>query len=53
MYIVHIITVIRVHIIKKQYICWIKPPYGWIKLNSDVACKGNCDVWVCGELFRN
>ncbi|CAJ2627891.1 unnamed protein product [Trifolium pratense] len=35
------------------YIGWKKPPEGWIKLNSDGACKGNNDISGCGGLFRN
>ena len=29
------------------------PPEGWIKLNSDGACKGNGEYSGCGDLFRD
>jgi ribonuclease HI len=35
------------------YIGWRRPLEGWIKLNSDGACKGNNDISGCGGIFRN
>jgi len=35
------------------YIGWKRPPKGWIKLNSDGACKGNNETLGCGGLFCN
>jgi ribonuclease HI len=35
------------------YIGWKKPPEGWIKLNSDGACKGIGEYSGCGGLFRD
>lgn len=35
------------------YIGWKKPPKGWIKLNSDGACKGIGEYSGCGGLFRD
>jgi hypothetical protein len=35
------------------YIGGRRPPEGWIKLNSDGACKENNDILGCGGLFRN
>ncbi|MCI03243.1 ribonuclease H protein [Trifolium medium] len=34
------------------YINWKKPD-GWIKLNSDGACRGGGDTSGCGGLFHN
>ena len=34
------------------YVGWDKPPEGWIKLNSDGACKGGGENSGCGGLFR-
>jgi len=35
------------------YIGWKNPPEGWIKLNSDGACKGSGEYSGCGGLFRD
>ncbi|RHN50339.1 putative ribonuclease H-like domain-containing protein [Medicago truncatula] len=35
------------------YVGWDKPPEGWIKLNSDGACKGGGENSGCGGLFRS
>jgi len=35
------------------YVGWDKPPEGWIKLNSDGACKGCGENSGCGDLFRS
>ncbi|CAJ2642097.1 unnamed protein product [Trifolium pratense] len=35
------------------YIGWKRPGEGWVKLNSDGACKNKGEVAGCGGLFRD
>jgi ribonuclease HI len=35
------------------YIGWKRPQEGWIKLNSDGACKDRGKIAGCGSLFRD
>lgn len=35
-----------------MYIGWKRPVDGWVKLNSDGACKGNREFAGCDRLFR-
>ena len=39
------------HVVKR--VCWEKPPFGWLKLNTDGLADGNPGMAGCGGLLRD
>ncbi|KAE8705604.1 hypothetical protein F3Y22_tig00110419pilonHSYRG00021 [Hibiscus syriacus] len=33
--------------------CWIRPPFGWVKTNSDGACHRELGTASCGGVIRS